>query len=50
VVISYFRRDQLREAHVVIGTSPERKLLLEPTENPSASAKAVQRGWLGPHS
>jgi predicted metalloprotease with PDZ domain len=48
VLISYFRRDQLREARVVIGTSPERKLLLEPAAEASAAAKAVQRGWLGP--
>jgi hypothetical protein len=32
---------------VVIGTSPERKLLLEPSVNASQAATAVRRGWLG---
>ena len=47
VSISYFRRDRLREARVVVGTSPERKLLLEPSKQSTPRADAIRRGWLG---
>jgi len=47
VEIAYFRRDRLRTARVVIGTSPERTLELRPARSPSPAAAAITRGWLG---
>jgi len=47
VTVSYFRRDRLQEARVVVGTSPERKLLLEPAPEAPAEAVAIRKGWLG---
>jgi len=47
VTVSYFRRDRLQEARLVVGTSPERKLLLEPSAQAPAEAVAIRRGWLG---
>jgi len=47
VTVSYFRRERLHEARLVVGTSPERKLLLEPAAKPPAEAVAIRKGWLG---
>jgi predicted metalloprotease with PDZ domain len=47
VTIGFFRRDRLREARMVVGTSPERKLLLDPADSASREEQAVRRGWLG---
>ena len=45
--VTYFRRDELREATLTLVESPERKLLLAPDAKASARAKAVRAGWLG---
>jgi len=51
VTVTYFRRDRLREARVVVGTSPDRKLVLEAPEGHRARSAgaddAVRAGWLG---
>ena len=47
VTVTYFRRDLLQEAKLVVGTSPERKLLLQPAAGASADAVAIRKGWLG---
>jgi predicted metalloprotease with PDZ domain len=45
--VSFFRRDELREATLVLVENPERKLAVSPSSKASARAKAVRRGWLG---
>jgi len=55
VTVTYFRRDRLREARVVVGTSPDRKLMLDtpeirPARGSTSSARAadaIRAGWLG---
>jgi len=47
ISVSYFRRDQLRQARMTVGLSPERSLHVEPVAEPSREALAVRRGWLG---
>lgn len=47
VIVTYFRRDQLREARLTVAASPERKLLLAAAPDASRAADAVRRGWLG---
>jgi predicted metalloprotease with PDZ domain len=47
ITVSYFRRDQLREARVIVAASPERKLVVEPAARANALSHAVRRGWLG---
>jgi predicted metalloprotease with PDZ domain len=45
--LTYFRRDELREATLTLAESPERKWQLSPDQKASATAKAVRAGWLG---
>jgi predicted metalloprotease with PDZ domain len=45
--VTYFRRDELREATLTLAESPDRKLLIAPDKKAPARAKAVLRGWLG---
>jgi len=45
--VTYFRRDELREATLTLAESPDRKLLIAPDKKAPAHAKAVLRGWLG---
>jgi predicted metalloprotease with PDZ domain len=45
--ISYFRRDELREAKLTLVESPERKLVVAPDPEAPARASAIWRGWLG---
>jgi predicted metalloprotease with PDZ domain len=45
--ITFFRRDQLKTATVVVGVSPERKLSLKPDARASTRAVNVRAGWLG---
>ena len=47
VVVTYFRRDRLREARLTVSASPERKLLLASAPAASRPAEAIRRGWLG---
>jgi len=45
--VTYFRRDELREATLTLAESPDRKLLVAPDPKAPARAAAVWRGWLG---
>ncbi|HVZ73418.1 MAG TPA: PDZ domain-containing protein [Polyangia bacterium] len=45
--VTYFRRDELREATLTLVENPERKITVAPDPKASARAKAVLRGWLG---
>jgi predicted metalloprotease with PDZ domain len=45
--VTYFRRDELREATLTLVENPERKLSVSPDPKASARATAVRRGWLG---
>ncbi|MDB4980724.1 MAG: hypothetical protein JWM82_1476 [Myxococcales bacterium] len=45
--VTYFRRDELREATLTLAESPDRKLVIGPDAKAPARAKAVLRGWLG---
>ncbi|HEY2730644.1 MAG TPA: PDZ domain-containing protein [Polyangia bacterium] len=45
--VSYFRRDELREATLTLAETPDRKLVLAPDPKANALAKAVRAGWLG---
>jgi predicted metalloprotease with PDZ domain len=47
VTVTYFRRDQLRQARFTIAVSPERTLKIEPAPHPAARALAVRKAWLG---
>ncbi len=47
ITVTYFRRDQLREGRLVVATSPERKLRIEPAVHAPDQAKAVRHAWLG---
>jgi predicted metalloprotease with PDZ domain len=47
LTVSYFRRDRLHETRLVLGTSPERKLVIQPSPSAPARAQAILRGWLG---
>jgi predicted metalloprotease with PDZ domain len=47
VRVTYFRRDELREATLTLGESPERKLVVAPDPKARGLAKAVREGWLG---
>ena len=47
MTVTYFRRDLLRQTRLVGGTSPERKLLLQPAGDASSDAVAIRDGWLG---
>lgn len=47
VVVSYFRRDQLRETRMTIALSPERRVQIEPAAPASTAGLAVRKGWLG---
>jgi predicted metalloprotease with PDZ domain len=45
--VTYFRRDELRDATLTLVESPERKLVLAPDDKARGLAKAVREGWLG---
>ncbi|HEV3030787.1 MAG TPA: PDZ domain-containing protein, partial [Polyangia bacterium] len=45
--LTYFRREELREATLTLAETPDRKLVLTPDPKASALAKAVRTGWLG---
>jgi predicted metalloprotease with PDZ domain len=45
--LTYFRRDELREATLTLTETPDRKLLLAPDPKASARARAIRSGWLG---
>ena len=45
--ITYFRRDELREAVVTLAESPERKVSVGPDPDAGKNARAVREGWLG---
>ena len=45
--LTYFRRDELREATLTLAETPDRKLVLAPDPKANALAKAVRAGWLG---
>jgi predicted metalloprotease with PDZ domain len=45
--LTYFRRDELRDATLALVESPERKLSVAPNPKANARAKAVRHGWLG---
>jgi len=47
VRVAYFRRDELREARVVLGQSPERRMTVTVDPHAPAAARAVRAGWLG---
>ena len=47
VRIAYFRRDELREARIVLGENPERRLTVTVDPHAPAAARAVRAGWLG---
>jgi predicted metalloprotease with PDZ domain len=47
VEVHFFRKDNLRSAHVVLGENPERRVRLSPAPRPSRTARAVRRAWLG---
>jgi predicted metalloprotease with PDZ domain len=47
VRIAYFRRDELREARVVLGESPERRLTVSVDPHAPAAARGVRAGWFG---
>jgi hypothetical protein len=47
VCVAYFRRDELREARVVLGQSPERRLTVSVDPHAPAAARAVRAGWFG---
>jgi predicted metalloprotease with PDZ domain len=47
VRVTFFRRDQLREATLTLGQSPERKLSVSVDPKSSPAAKAIRRGWFG---
>jgi predicted metalloprotease with PDZ domain len=47
VRVTFFRRDQLQEAEVVLGESPERKLSVTADPKAGARARAVRDGWFG---
>jgi predicted metalloprotease with PDZ domain len=47
VRVAFFRRDQLHEANVTLGESPERKLSVAVDPKAGPRAKAVRSGWLG---
>ncbi len=47
VRIAYFRRDELREARIALGESPERRLTVTVDPHASAAARAVRAGWFG---
>jgi predicted metalloprotease with PDZ domain len=44
--ISYFRRDALESATLVLVDSPERKLVVKPDPAAGKAALAIRRGWL----
>jgi len=47
VRIAFFRRDQLRDAEVTLGESPERKLSVAVDPKAGSRAKAVRGAWFG---
>ena len=47
ITVTYFRRERLREARFMVGTSPERRLVIQPARRASGLALAVRKGWLG---
>ncbi|HZL17246.1 MAG TPA: PDZ domain-containing protein [Polyangia bacterium] len=47
VRVTFFRRDQLREAALTLGQSPERKLSVTVDPKSTPAAKAIRRGWFG---
>jgi predicted metalloprotease with PDZ domain len=47
VRVTFFRRDQLREAALTVGRSPERKLSVTVDPKSTPAAKAIRRGWFG---
>ncbi len=47
VRVTFFRRDQLREATLTLGRSPERKLSVSVDPKSTPAAQAVRRGWFG---
>jgi len=47
VRLAYFRRDELREARLVLAESPERRLTVTVDPHAPAAARAVRAGWFG---
>jgi predicted metalloprotease with PDZ domain len=47
VRLAYFRRDELREARLTLGESPERRLTVTVDPHAPARANAVRAGWFG---
>jgi predicted metalloprotease with PDZ domain len=47
VRLAFFRRDQLAEADLTLGQSPERKLSVSVAPKAGVRAQAVRRGWFG---
>ena len=47
VRVAFFRRDQLQEADVRLGESPDRKLSVAVNPKAGARASAVRGGWFG---
>ncbi|HXI59164.1 MAG TPA: PDZ domain-containing protein [Polyangia bacterium] len=44
--ISFFRRDILQDATLILRENPERKLVVKPDPDAGAAALAIRRGWL----
>ncbi len=47
VRVAFFRRDQLAEADLTLGQSPERKLSVAVDPKAGVRAQSVRRGWFG---
>jgi hypothetical protein len=47
VRVTFFRKEALREARLVLARNPERRAAFTLEARPSARARAVRRGWLG---
>jgi predicted metalloprotease with PDZ domain len=47
VRLTVFRREQLRDVEVTLGTRPHDKFDIAPIESPSDEQRAVYKGWLG---
>jgi predicted metalloprotease with PDZ domain len=45
--VTYFRKDTLREATLVVGRNPEVSWSFKLETRPTSRARAVRRGWLG---
>jgi predicted metalloprotease with PDZ domain len=47
ITVSYFRRDQLKQTAMIVATSPDRIVLIEPAARAPDRARAIRRGLLG---